>query len=409
MSSLGDLYTHLKNLCEQWFYNKSQIDTALNGKISKSNTVGLVKNDGSIDTTNYSTFSGDYDDLTDKPTIPTKTSDLTNDGDGTNVFVKNNDSRLSDARTPTSHSHGSGMVTDTGTYPNINNAFPNQHSINEAIDTKLGQLSDIDAIKVVSTLPTASSSTMGKLYIISENSKINVYYTEQDGSSYSWHEMDADILDDLSIDWSDIQNNPFSSASPSDYAISSHSHGYINNDGTGANPNNTDANASMEVINLPDGYRLVDRLLFADSSDGNKIKYTMNVPSQYIKNIVALANIGTSANATQFNINGAIDTALGGKANTSDLGAVALSNSYDDLDDLPSLFSGSYDDLTDVPSTFTPSSHNHNYILNNGTITQTVTNNGKLVVTNSSNQVGVESVIDVLDGVINNLIDYGDS
>ena len=31
---------------------------------------------------------------------------MTNDGDGTNVFVKNNDSRLSNARTPTSHSHG---------------------------------------------------------------------------------------------------------------------------------------------------------------------------------------------------------------------------------------------------------------------------------------------------------------
>ena len=38
--------------------------------------------------------------------IPTKTSDLTNDGDGTNVFVKNNDSRLTDSRTPTSHTHG---------------------------------------------------------------------------------------------------------------------------------------------------------------------------------------------------------------------------------------------------------------------------------------------------------------
>ena len=44
--------------------------------------------------------------ITDFPTIPTKTSDLTNDGDGTNVFVKNNDSRLSDSRTPTSHTHG---------------------------------------------------------------------------------------------------------------------------------------------------------------------------------------------------------------------------------------------------------------------------------------------------------------
>ena len=37
-------------------------------------------------------------------TIPSKTSDLTNDGDdGSNVFVKDNDSRLSDNRNPSSH------------------------------------------------------------------------------------------------------------------------------------------------------------------------------------------------------------------------------------------------------------------------------------------------------------------
>ena len=400
MSSLGDLYTHLKTLCEQWFYNKSQVDTALNGKISKSNTVGLVKNDGSIDTTNYSTFSGDYDDLTDKPTIPTKTSDLTNDGDdGTNVFVKNNDSRLSDARTPTSHSHSSGMVTDTGTYPNINNAFPNQHSINEAIDTKLGQLSDIDAIKVVSTLPTASSSTMGKLYIIEENSKINVYYTEQDGSSYDWHEMDADILDDLSIDWSDIQNNPFSSASPSDYATSTHSHGNITSDGK---------------IGSSSGYIVV-------TSTGGLLSTTQTIGATKVKDSTAHNNIGTLGNATQGVINTAIDTALGNKANTSDLGAVALSNSYDDLDDLPSIpivdtvLNSSSDNaiansiVAVALNNRASSTHNHNYILNNGTITQTGVNGGNLVVTNSSNQVIVESAIDVLDSLVNDLIDYGDS
>ena len=80
--------------------------------IEKSSTNGLVKNDGTIDTTNYSTFDGNYNSLTNKPTIPSKTSDLTNDGDGTNVFVKNNDSRLTDARTPSSHSHGN--ITNDG-------------------------------------------------------------------------------------------------------------------------------------------------------------------------------------------------------------------------------------------------------------------------------------------------------
>ena len=64
--------------------------------ILKSDTPGFVLNDGSIDTNVYLTehqsledyvakeqgkglFSGSYTDLTDKPSIPTKTSDLSND------------------------------------------------------------------------------------------------------------------------------------------------------------------------------------------------------------------------------------------------------------------------------------------------------------------------------------------
>lgn len=58
----------------------------------------------------------------DSSDIPTKTSDLTNDGaDGTNVFVANNDSRLSDARTPTSHTHGN--LTNDGKVGSSSNYF----------------------------------------------------------------------------------------------------------------------------------------------------------------------------------------------------------------------------------------------------------------------------------------------
>lgn len=45
---------------------------------------------------------------------PTKTSQLTNDGDGANAFVKTNDTRLSDARTPTEHTHAIADVTGLG-------------------------------------------------------------------------------------------------------------------------------------------------------------------------------------------------------------------------------------------------------------------------------------------------------
>ena len=92
------------------------VKDSLDGKISKSQTAGLVKNDGTIDTNTYATTAS----------IPTKTSDLTNDGEGSSEFVLSDDSRLSDARTPISHTHGnlsndgkigtaSGKIITTGT------------------------------------------------------------------------------------------------------------------------------------------------------------------------------------------------------------------------------------------------------------------------------------------------------
>ena len=405
MATLSDLYAHLKTLCEQWFYNKSTMDSYLGDKISKSNTAGLVKNDGSIDTNTYLTSasltgyeqttnktsswnstvnntrypteklvkdsldlkanssslspvatSGSYNDLSNKPTIPSDVSDLTdtqnttftpkshshgnltNDGKlgttankpvitgsggaittgsfGTtaNTFCQGNDSRLSDARTPLSHTHGfildNGMITEViSSYDKANlplieeggriklgaisgdyiksdselvnlrvSASTNLNSVLGSIDTAIGNLSSIQAIQIVTTLPTASSSTMGKLYIISENAKVNVYYTEQSGTgssaTYSWHKMDTDILDELSINWSDIQNNPFSSASPSDYATSSHTHGNLSNDGkistsgtSGGNiviTTSTNAVAVDTIINVIDA--LVQDLITYGSS-----------------------------------------------------------------------------------------------------------------------------------------------
>ena len=338
--SITGIVTWLKN----WFYDADQVDTFLNNKVNKNlGTAGMnVVTDGSGDialeakptiptvpsasttTPSADANSGSYgsgttwaradhvhpkssiyaeashdhtvSNITDFPSIPSKTSDLTNDGaDGTNVFVADNDSRLSDARTPTSHNHryiandgtfsqssasigdfGEGdyivfvdtddennprtikrtssilatYVKDSNAYSPINVAQNNsQQEINTAIVSKISSLqstisslSGIKAVEVVTTRPSASSSTMGKLYIVSENSKVNVYYTERSGSSsnytYSWHKMDTDILDELSIAWSDIQNNPFSSASPSDYATSEHTHGNLTNDGkVGTNAN----------------------------------------------------------------------------------------------------------------------------------------------------------------------------
>ena len=51
----------------------------------------------------------------------------------------------------------------------------------------------------------------------------------------------------------------------------------------------------------------------------------------------------------------ALNSAIGNKANSSDLSAVATSGSYNDLTNKPTLFSGSYNDLTNKPTLFSGS------------------------------------------------------
>lgn len=148
------------------------VKDSLDDKISKSSTAGLMRNNGTVDTSTYLTsadISGKEDksnivtstagwssttsdtkypseklvktdldkklniaqtsnkgknvvvDSTsgnitfeNKPDIPTKTSDLTNDADGTTgaTYVLSTDSRLTDNRDPNSHTHGS--ITNDG-------------------------------------------------------------------------------------------------------------------------------------------------------------------------------------------------------------------------------------------------------------------------------------------------------
>ena len=127
--------------------------------ISTSSTSGLIKNDGTIDTTTYSTFNGNYNSLTNKPTIPSKTSDLTNDGaDGTNVFVANNDSRLTDSRTPTSHTHGN--LTNDGKVGSTANYFV-YTTTSGAITSKqkIGNITTSGAIGSTANLPVITTTS----------------------------------------------------------------------------------------------------------------------------------------------------------------------------------------------------------------------------------------------------------
>ena len=171
--------------------------------------------------------------------IPTKTSDLTNDGDGTNVFVKTNDSRLTDARTPTSHTQATSTITNTTAYDNIKSGesttltLTDLSQIISAINEKLGTLANLNlnAYEITSDKGTATASKMGKLYIVSENSKVNVYYVIETDGGYDWDKLDSNILDELEVTWSSITGKPSFGTGANDFATGNHTHGSITNDG----------------------------------------------------------------------------------------------------------------------------------------------------------------------------------
>ena len=92
--------------------------------IETSSTSGLIKNDGTIDTTSYSTFSGSYNDLTNKPTIPsasttTPSADTTSGsyGSGTSYARSNHTHPKSSLYAESSHTHTKSQITDFPAIP----------------------------------------------------------------------------------------------------------------------------------------------------------------------------------------------------------------------------------------------------------------------------------------------------
>ena len=213
----GSFGTSANSFCEG---NDSRLSDA---RTPTSHTHGNITNDGKVGTT------------ANLPLITTTDGAVTTGSFGTsaNTFCQGNDSRLSDARTPTSHTQASSTITDTNTYSHIGNSSGTQESINSAINTKLGELVDINFVTVVSELPTASADTMGKIYLVaisgSGTNNYAEYVTVRTGTSpsysYNWEKFGEVSGSGLSVDWGDITNKP------SSYTPSSHTHGNLSNDG----------------------------------------------------------------------------------------------------------------------------------------------------------------------------------
>lgn len=143
-------------------------------------------------------------------------SDYISKGTGTNIVLANGTNiaqstfatsghNHSGTYAPASHNQASSTITNATAFNNIKSGesttltLTDQAKINSAINDKLGVLEGLKFIEITTDKGTASASTMNKLYIENKNSKTDIYYTKQSGSSYSWVKMEDNILEDISI------------------------------------------------------------------------------------------------------------------------------------------------------------------------------------------------------------------
>ena len=332
------LYGKIKTLNKQWFYEKSEIDTTLSGYIQKSQTAGFVKNDGTIDTRSFAlsdhTHTGTYanashshaiSDVTnlqdalddksdadhthsaylpieqtgnesknvvvgangnitfeDKPTIPTKVSDLTNDSGflttHQDISGKANSADLATVATSGSYNDLDDKPT-IPTVPTAVSAFTNdagyltQHQSLDSKTVTIEEQSTAESgsaktyvvkqggsqvgVKInipkdffvrsgeLKTVASADLTTLGSGYEVGDKYlDFVINYADNSGTPEHMYINVKDLVDDTTVTWNAIQNKPTA------YAPEAHTHGNITNDGkitsaTGGKLVVTDANGTI--------------------------------------------------------------------------------------------------------------------------------------------------------------------
>ena len=169
------------------------VKDSLDNKLDKTHSSYKGKNV----VTNASTGTIEFED---KPTIPTKTSDLTNDADGTSgaTYVLSTDSRLTDNRTPTAHAttattYGLGSTTKYGHVKTINELTQASHSDGTALSAYQGKVLKDSIDTLSSQIATAGAVTLTKEQT-ANTGYFATYTFSQSGSSIGQIDIPKDFL-----------------------------------------------------------------------------------------------------------------------------------------------------------------------------------------------------------------------
>lgn len=223
LNKTGFIYYH--NRLKTIFADKTEFD-ALSAEVDEIISEGGEPNVIETVKVNGTALTPDAQKAVDV-TVPTATSDLTNDGDGTSNFateayVDANGGKIDvikvngTAQTITNKEVDLTVPTKTSDLTNDSNFITN--AVNDLVNyykkTETYTQAEIDALiqtvktggfVAVQTLPTASASTMYAIYLVPASSTAaddikDEYITLEDNGTYSWEKIGTTRLD-LSAYW----------------------------------------------------------------------------------------------------------------------------------------------------------------------------------------------------------------
>ena len=364
MVQIGQEWDALKDEMEQYGGDVSQIQRDLNTHTSNTDIHVTAADKARWDAGSGSGFSGDYNDLINKPTIPSKTSDLTNDSGFINqIKTINNESLI-----------GTGNLTiDTfsGDYDDLTNK--------PTIPTKTSDLTNDSGFVVGSTLATVATS--GSYNDLTNTPTIptvgnGTITITQGGTTKGTFTLNQSSNATIALDAGGSGGGDVSAAGDNTF--------------TGTNTFTTGLTIGGEEeegaigLGISSDIGLVDiavNQMSLSNSSGNGFSLVL---SEDWDEELQDYNLQTFVSTHNLNIIGTTSVTIDGNQvlTTNDVATVATSGSYNDLTNKPTLAtvatSGSYNDLSNKPAIPT---------VNDATITITQggTTKGTFTLNQSSN------------------------